>query len=182
MQGGTGGTGGTGVRDSFTSKFGVLAALAGSAIGLGNIWRFPYVAGQNGGGAFLLIYLLFVVAIGIPVMMSEFVVGRSAQLNPVGAFKKIAPGKKWHLVGLLGVVSVFIIFAFYTVVAGWTLEYVFQSVRWILFPEKFGFSSMDNAGLTEFFGKHYDSFTSGLWRPIAWFLMMMLLVLMIFVD
>lgn len=167
--------GGTGVRDSFTSKFGVLAALAGSAIGLGNIWRFPYVAGQNGGGAFLLIYLLFVAAIGIPVMMSEFVVGRAAQLNPVGAFKKIAPGKKWHFVGLLGVVSVFIIFAFYTVVAGWTLEYVFQSVKWILFPEKFGFASMDNAGLTEFFGSHYDSFTSGLWRPIAWFLVMMLL-------
>ncbi|MCP4313512.1 MAG: sodium-dependent transporter [Bacteroidetes bacterium] len=167
--------GGTGVRDSFTSKFGVLAALAGSAIGLGNIWRFPYVAGQNGGGAFLLIYLLFVAAIGIPVMMSEFVVGRTAQLNPVGAFKKIAPGKKWHLVGLLGVVSVLIIFAFYTVVAGWTLEYVFQSVKWVLFPDKFGFASMDNAGLTEFFGTHYDSFTSGLWRPIAWFLIMMFL-------
>jgi len=162
-------------RDSFTSKFGVLAALAGSAIGLGNIWRFPYVAGQNGGGAFLLIYLLFVAGIGIPVMMSEFVVGRAAQLNPVGAFKKIAPGKKWHFVGLLGVVSVFIIFAFYTVVAGWTLEYVYQSIRWILFPGKFGFASMDNEGLTAFFGSHYDSFTSGLWRPIAWFLLMMLL-------
>jgi NSS family neurotransmitter:Na+ symporter len=116
-----------------------------------------------------------VAAIGIPVMMSEFVVGRAAQLNPVGAFKKIAPGKNWHLVGLLGVVSVFIIFAFYTVVAGWTLEYVFQSVRWIIFPEKFGFASMDNAGLTAFFSNHYDSFTSGLWRPIAWFLVMMFL-------
>jgi NSS family neurotransmitter:Na+ symporter len=167
--------GGTGERESFTSKFGVLAALAGSAIGLGNIWRFPYVAGQNGGGAFLLIYLLFVVGIGIPVMMSEFVVGRAAQLNPVGAFKKIAPGKKWHFVGLLGVVSVFIIFAFYTVVAGWTLEYVFQSVRWILFPGKFGFEAMDNAGLTAFFGSHYDSFTSGVWRPILWFLVMIFL-------
>jgi neurotransmitter:Na+ symporter, NSS family len=166
---------GTGERESFTNKFGVLAALAGSAIGLGNIWRFPYVAGQNGGGAFLLIYLLFVAGIGIPVMMSEFVIGRAAQLNPVGAFKKLAPGKKWHFVGLLGVVSVFIIFAFYTVVAGWTLEYVFQSVRWILFPGKFGFASMDNTGLTAFFGSHYDSFTSGLWRPIAWFLLMMFL-------
>jgi len=164
-----------GDRDSFSSKFGVLAALAGSAIGLGNIWRFPYVVGQNGGGAFLLIYVIFIVAIGIPVMMSEFVIGRASQLNPVGAFKKIAPGTKWHLVGMLGVVSVFIIFAFYTVVAGWTLEYVIQSVKWILFPDKFGFASMDNAALTQFFSNHYDSFISGVWRPIVWFLVMMLL-------
>jgi len=162
-------------RDSFSSKFGVLAALAGSAIGLGNIWRFPYVVGQNGGGAFLLIYILFISAIGIPVMMSEFIIGRSAQLNPVGAFKKIAPGTKWHLVGMLGVVSVFIIFSFYTVVAGWTLEYVIQSVRWILFPGKFGLASMDNAALTQFFSDHYDSFISGVWRPLIWFVVMLLL-------
>jgi NSS family neurotransmitter:Na+ symporter len=167
--------GGNKERDSFSSKFGVLAALAGSAIGLGNIWRFPYVVGQNGGGAFLLIYILFIAAIGIPVMMSEFIIGRSAQLNPVGAFKKIAPGTKWHLVGMLGVVSVFIIFSFYTVVAGWTLEYVIQSVRWILFPAKFGFASMDNAALTQFFSGHYESFISGTWRPIIWFVVMMLL-------
>ncbi len=164
---------GGGDRDSFSSKFGVLAALAGSAIGLGNIWRFPYVVGQNGGGAFLLIYLVFIAAIGIPVMMSEFVIGRASQANPVGAFKKIAPGTKWHLVGMLGVVSVFIIFAFYTVVAGWTLEYVIQSVKWILFPGKFGFETMDNAALTQFFSNHYESFTSGIWRPIIWFLVMM---------
>ena len=164
-----------GQRDSFSSRFGVLAALAGSAIGLGNIWRFPYVVGQNGGGAFLLIYLVFIAAIGIPVMMSEFVIGRSAQLNPVGAFKKIAPGKKWHLVGMLGVVAVFIIIAFYTVVAGWTLEYLIQSVKWILFTGKFGFASMDNAALTQFFSNHYDSFTSGTWRPIIWFVVMLLL-------
>lgn len=174
--------GGKGDRDSFTSKFGVLAALAGSAIGLGNIWRFPYVVGQNGGGAFLLVYIIFIAAIGVPVMMSEFVIGRSAQLNPVGAFKKIAPGTKWHLVGMLGVVAVLIIFAFYTVVAGWTLEYVVQSVKWILFPGKFGFDSMDNAALTQFFSDHYDSFTAGKWRPIIWFLVMLSLTAYIVIS
>ncbi|RLD30469.1 MAG: sodium-dependent transporter, partial [Bacteroidetes bacterium] len=115
-------------RDGFGSKFGVIAAAAGSAIGLGNIWRFPYVVGENGGGAFLLVYLFFVISIGIPVMMSEFVIGRSAQRNPVGSFKKLAPGKPWYLVGLMGVGAAFMILAFYTVVAGWTLEYLYQSV------------------------------------------------------
>ena len=162
------------LRESFTSKFGVIAAAAGSAIGLGNIWRFPYVAGQNGGGAFLIIYLIFIAAIGIPVMMSEFVIGRSAQLNPVGAFKKISPGGKWHLVGLLGVVSAFIILAFYTVVAGWTLEYLIQSVKWMLFSERIGFSEMGNSALRDFFSNHYQDFTGGRWRPILWFAVMML--------
>ena len=164
---------GGGVRDSFGSKFGVIAAAAGSAIGLGNIWRFPYVVGQNGGGAFLLIYLFFIAAIGIPVMMSEFVIGRSAQLNPVGAFKKIAPGKKWHLIGLLGVVTAFIILAFYTVVAGWTLEYLLQSVKWMLTAEKIGFSEMNNEAVRNFFSSHYESFVDGIWRPVIWFVVMM---------
>ncbi len=165
--------GGIGQRDSFSSKFGVIAAAAGSAIGLGNIWRFPYVVGQNGGGAFLLIYLVFIAAIGIPVMMSEFVIGRSAQLNAVGSFKKIAPGKKWHLIGLLGVVSAFIILAFYTVVAGWTLEYLIQSVKWMLFSGKIGFSEMSNEEVMGFFSNHYDTFKGGIWRPIIWFVVMM---------
>jgi len=164
---------GGGSRDSFGSKFGVIAAAAGSAIGLGNIWRFPYVAGENGGGAFLLIYLFFIAAIGIPVMMSEFVIGRSAQLNPVGAFKKIAPGKKWHLIGLLGVVTAFIILAFYTVVAGWTLEYLVQSVKWMLTADKIGFSSMDNETVRNFFSDHYTTFKAGIWRPVIWFAVMM---------
>jgi NSS family neurotransmitter:Na+ symporter len=164
---------GGGERDSFGSKFGVIAAAAGSAIGLGNIWRFPYVVGQNGGGAFLLIYLFFIAAIGIPVMMSEFVIGRSAQLNPVGAFKKIAPGKKWHLIGLLGVVTAFIILAFYTVVAGWTLEYLLQSVKWMITADKIGFSEMDNEAVRSFFSNHYDSFVEGIWRPVIWFVVMM---------
>jgi NSS family neurotransmitter:Na+ symporter len=165
--------GSSGERDNFSSKFGVIAAAAGSAIGLGNIWRFPYVAGQNGGGAFLLIYLFFVAAIGIPVMMSEFVIGRSAQLNPVGALKKIAPGKKWYLIGLLGVVSAFIILAFYTVVAGWTLEYMVQSVKWMILYDKIGFADMDADAARFFFTNHYKTFISGIWRPVIWFALMM---------
>jgi NSS family neurotransmitter:Na+ symporter len=165
--------GGSGDRDSFGSKFGVIAAAAGSAIGLGNIWRFPYVLGQNGGGAFLLIYLFFIAAIGIPVMLSEFVIGRRAQLNAVGSFKKIAPGKKWHLIGLLGVVTAFIILAFYTVVAGWTLEYLIQSVKWMITADKIGFSTMDNLAVRGFFSNHYESFVSGIWRPLLWFVVMM---------
>ena len=91
-------------RDGFSSQLGVIAAAAGSAIGLGNIWRFPYVAGENGGGAFLLLYLFFVLAIGIPVMLSEFTIGRGAKRNAVGSFKKLAPGKPWYLVDRKSVV------------------------------------------------------------------------------
>jgi NSS family neurotransmitter:Na+ symporter len=165
--------GGEGVRDSFSSRFGAIAAAAGSAIGLGNIWRFPYVVGENGGGAFLLIYILFIAAIGIPVMISEFIIGRSAQLNPVGAFRKIAPGRKWYLIGLLGVVSAFIILAFYTVVAGWTLEYLVQSVKWMVLSKRIGFAQMDNETMRSFFTTHYETFKAGIWRPAIWFAVMM---------
>ncbi len=99
-------------RDSFSSKYGVIAAAAGSAVGLGNIWRFPYVTGENGGGAFLLIYILFIVGIGVPAMLSEFVLGRMAQRNVFGTFRKLAPKSAWPLVGLMGVVAAFMILAF----------------------------------------------------------------------
>ncbi len=115
-------------REGFNSKLGIIAAAAGSAIGLGNVWRFPYVAGENGGGAFLLIYLLFVLALGVPVMLSELVIGRKSQKNIFGAFHVLAPGKKWYLIGLLGVVTAFVILSFYAVVAGWTLEYLHMSI------------------------------------------------------
>ncbi|HOO85682.1 MAG TPA: sodium-dependent transporter, partial [Prolixibacteraceae bacterium] len=103
-------------RDSFGSKFGVIAATAGSAIGLGNIWRFPYVAGENGGGAFLLIYLLFIVVIGLPVMLSELSIGRSTQRNPFGAFRLLKPKTKWFWIGIMGIAAAFMINAFYSVI------------------------------------------------------------------
>lgn len=117
-----------GIRDGFGSKLGVIAAAAGSAVGLGNIWRFPYVVGQNGGGAFLLVYLLFILVIGVPVMLSEFVVGRRSQRNALGAFKKLAPGTYWHIIGILGIGAAFFILSFYTTVSGWTLEYLVFSL------------------------------------------------------
>ncbi len=115
-------------RDSFSSKIGVIAAAAGSAIGLGNIWRFPYVTGENGGAAFLIIYIGFILLIGIPVMLSEFTIGRRAQRNPFGAFRKLAPGKPWYLIGIMGIAAAFMILAFYSTIAGWTLEYIYLSV------------------------------------------------------
>ncbi len=115
-------------RDGFTSKFGIIAAAAGSAIGLGNIWRFPYVVGESGGGAFLLMYLGFVVILGIPVMLSEFVIGRKAGLNAFGSFKKLAPGTLWPVVGIMGIVAAFVILAFYSTIAGWTLHYMYSSI------------------------------------------------------
>ncbi len=115
-------------RGNFGSKFGIIAAAAGSAIGLGNIWRFPYVLGESGGGAFLLVYLFFIFSIGIPVMLSEFIIGRSAQMNPFGAFKKLAPKQPWFIVGIMGIFAAFMILAFYGAVGGWTLEYLYKSV------------------------------------------------------
>ncbi len=131
-------------RISFGSKIGVIAAAAGSAVGLGNIWRFPYELGQYGGGAFLVIYLLCVVLLGMPVMMSEFVIGRMGQANTAGSFRKLAPGKKWWLVGLMGVITSFLILGFYVVVAGWTLEYIVQAVG-------NQFSAKDTATLSQVF-------------------------------
>ncbi len=115
-------------RDSFGSKIGVIAAAAGSAIGLGNIWRFPYVAGENGGAAFLLVYIGFIVMIGVPVMLSEFVIGRRSQRNPVGAFRKLAPNTGWPIIGFIGIAAAFFILSFYTTVSGWTLEYLYLSI------------------------------------------------------
>jgi len=115
-------------RGSFGNKFGVIAATAGSAIGLGNIWRFPYVAGENEGGAFLLLYLLIVLFIGLPVMLSELSIGRMSRKNPFGAFKVLKPGSKWFLIGLMGIAAAFMINAFYSVVAGWTLDYLFKAI------------------------------------------------------
>ncbi len=116
------------VRDTWGSKLAFILAAAGSAIGLGNIWGFPTVAGQNGGAAFLVVYLLAVAFIGAPVMLAELIIGRRTQRNPVGAFKALAPDSAWVVVGALGVLTGVVILSFYSVIAGWTLAYVWKAV------------------------------------------------------
>jgi len=144
-------------RDGFSGKFGVIAAAAGSAVGLGNIWRFPYITGENGGGAFLIMYLIFIIVIGVPVMLSEFVIGRRSQSNALGSFKKLSPGSPWWLIGLLGIITAFVILSFYSTVAGWTLEYIALAF-------KNSFQGKDIVQLNN----DFETFTSGSFWPILW--------------
>ncbi len=115
-------------RDGFSSGFGVLAATLGSAVGLGNIWKFPYLTGANGGAGFLLVYVLASLVVGLPVMIAEIMLGRQGRTDTVGTFKKLAPGTPWWLVGALGVLAAFLVMAFYSEVAAWVLAYVFKSI------------------------------------------------------
>lgn len=116
-------------RGNWNSRLGFILAAAGSAIGLGNIWRFPYTAGENGGGAFVLLYLIFVFLIGVPVLLAELSMGRASERSAVGAFKKLVPSGWWPAVGGLGVITGFGILSFYSVIAGWTLQYLFLSIK-----------------------------------------------------
>ncbi|MFH1687834.1 MAG: sodium-dependent transporter [bacterium] len=116
-------------RGNWGSNLGFILAATGSAIGLGNIWKFPYITGDYGGGAFVLVYLVCVVIVGLPLMLSELMIGRRAQENPVGAFQKLhRKGSLWQATGWLGVASGFVILSFYSVVAGWALAYVFKAL------------------------------------------------------
>ncbi len=115
-------------RENWGSKFGFILAAAGSAIGLGNIWKFPYIAGENGGAAFIFVYLICIAIIGLPVLIGEILLGRTTQRNPVGAFKKLSKSKFWISVGFLGVLAGFIILSFYVVIAGWSLGYIWEAI------------------------------------------------------
>jgi len=144
-------------RATFGSKLGVILATVGSAVGLGNIWRFPYMVGENGGAAFIFIYLLCILLLGLPVMITEFFIGRHTNQNAVGAFKKMVPGTKWSLIGYNGVLAAFLILGFYCVIAGWTLEYIFQSVT----------GSLNGKSVDEF-KLFFESFSGSIVRPIGW--------------
>jgi len=127
-------------RDHWTSRIGFVLAAAGSAVGLGNLWKFPYITWNNRGGAFVLIYLVCIALIGLPIMMTEILIGRKTQKSAVGALKQAA-GPAWGFVGGLGVFTGFIILGYYTIIAGWTLQYFWNCLRW-------SFLGFDAAGST----------------------------------
>lgn len=137
-------------RALFVTRLGGILAAVGSAVGLGNIWRFPYETGTNGGAAFLLIYLLCVLLLGTPLMLAELSLGRASHSNGVGAFHRLAPGSKWWITGIIGMVCVLLIVGFYSVVAGWTLHYTMVSVTGTLGEQDF------------------SSFMQGPWMPFVW--------------
>ncbi|MBV6684454.1 sodium-dependent transporter [Rossellomorea sp. RS05] len=115
-------------KQQWTSKLGFILAAAGSAIGLGAIWKFPYMAGANGGGVFFLLFIVFTVLIGAPILLAEFIIGRKAGADAITSYKKLAPNSYWHIIGYLGTIVSFIILSFYSVVGGWILSYLWRSI------------------------------------------------------
>ena len=143
-------------RGNFGTTLGVILATAGGAVGLGNVWRFPYVTGQNGGAAFILIYIFCVLLMGIPVMLCEMMIGRHAQSNTARAYSIMGNGTAWKLVGYLGVLTSALILGYYSVVSGWTLQYVFSS-------------TMGNIhGTPEIFKDYFTDFSTHPVKPIMW--------------
>ncbi len=158
-------------RANFGSKIGVILASAGSAVGLGNIWRFPFETGNHGGAAFILVYLGCVLILGAPIMIAEFLIGRRSRANTAGAYQKLAPGSQWRWVGRMGVLAGFLILSYYSVVAGWTLEYICE------------------AGTDSFAGKSpgdfiaaFNDFTGHPWRPVIWLVAFLLITHFIIVK
>ena len=143
-------------RAKFGSKMGVILATAGSAIGLGNVWRFPYMAGENGGAAFIIFYILCVVILGLPCMVSEFIIGRHAQANTARAYNKVSGKRIWTLVGCLSVLTGFLITSYYAVVSGWCLQYIYASLM----------GHLD--GAPEYFKQYFANFSADPVKPIVW--------------
>lgn len=150
-------------RNQFSTRFGVIAATVGSAVGLGNIWRFPYEAGVHGGGAFLLLNILFVFLLGIPVMCAEFLIGRHSGKDVCSAFSCFKGGRPWQVIGWMGITASALILGFYSVVAGWTVEYIWQSLQ--------GFGGVSTSD-----GLHnqFVAFSSDGWAPLWWTLLFLL--------
>lgn len=145
-----------GERANFGSKLGVILATAGSAVGLGNVWRFPYMTGENGGAVFIMIYVICVVLLGIPCMVSEFIVGRHGQSNTARAYRKLAGGTPWSLIGYMGVLTGFLITGYYAVVSGWCLQYIFASLIGHL------------QGDPEYFKTYFTELATHPVKPVLW--------------
>ena len=160
-------------REEWGSKLGFILAASGSAVGIGNIWKFPHIAGQNGGAAFTFIYLLFILIIGLSLIVAEFAIGRKTQLIPVGAFSVLAPKTKWKYAGFLGVGSAFVILSFYGVVGGWILKYITISISG-------GFSPLD--GNTDAASALFTNFIQSTWSPIFFQVVFMSLCIYVIVN
>ena len=143
-------------RGNFGSKLGVILATAGSAVGLGNIWRFPYMAGQNGGAAFILIYLVCIILLGLPGMLGEFIIGRHSAANAARSYKNLAGGKSWAFMGYMGVITSMIILGFYAVIAGWCLQYLYASIMGQI------------SGDANFVKDYFVAFSSDPIKPVIW--------------
>ena len=148
-------------RANFSSKLGVILATAGSAVGLGNVWRFPYMAGENGGAVFIIIYVACILLLGIPCMISEFIIGRHGQANTARAYRKLAGGSPWSVIGYMGVLTGFLITGYYAVVAGWCLQYIWASL--------IGHLQGDPA----YFQTYFAEFSGHPVKPIFWTIIML---------
>lgn len=144
------------MRDSFGSRFGALVAMAGSAVGLGNLWRFPYLVGENGGAAFIIVYILLSFLICLPIFVSEFVIGRRSQKNAYAAFRDLSGGSEWRWVGLFTVIVPLIVLSYYSVIGGWSIEYLLKSLT-------FSFSDASRITMNTIF----TDFVSSTWAPLA---------------
>lgn len=152
-------------REGFSSGIAVFFAALGSAVGLGNIWKFPYLIGMNGGGAFLLIYFLCILFVGMPIMIGEFYIGRRTRKNAVGAFESLKVSKWWRYIGVMGIFSVFLIVFFYSCVAGWVYSYVFKAA--------IGSLNGITPSVSE---KLFQSTIIGPYPPIMWQIIVMIVV------
>ncbi|MBO5471895.1 MAG: sodium-dependent transporter [Bacteroidales bacterium] len=141
-------------RDSFGSRFGALVAMAGSAVGLGNLWRFPYLVGENGGAAFIIIYILLSFIICLPIFVSEFVLGRRSQKNAYAAFRDLSGGSAWKYVGLMTVIVPLVVASYYSVIGGWSFEYLFKACTFSFNGSQASMSSM------------FTDFVSSPWAPL----------------
>ncbi len=150
-------------RANFGSRLGIILATAGSAVGLGNVWRFPTMAGENGGAAFILIYIGCVVVLGIPCMLNEFIIGRRAQSNAARAYSMLSNGTPWRLIGYFGVFTGFLIASYYAVVSGWCLQYVYASVMGEL------------NGNPTYVKDYFVSFSTNPWKPVLWLVLFFLI-------
>lgn len=155
-------------KDSFTSNFGMVAAAVGSAIGLGNLWRFPYLVGQNGGAAFIIVYLALTALISIPILLAESVIGRRGGGAPAEAYRKVTGRKGWGTAGILGMITCLMIMSFYVVVGGWTIKYMMLSCMWQFHRG----AVIDSAAM-------FGAFTSGSISPIVYSITFIFLTIVI---